>query len=290
MIEKRVKVKDVNLVLWDGEVGDEAIVFLHFGGANLMMWQRAVPYFQDRYRVILVDQRGHGKSDKPLTGYHMDDMAQDVVGLLEQLGIEKAHLIGSSLGAEVGLSLAANHPGRVYSLVCDGALSSEFGCYGTWDGSREGYLEYVSGFMQKLRNTPESIFPSIDALVASRRESLAGMGWWNEYVEAMERYGAFKLDEGGYVAAFRKYARENYFSHYFSYQLEDYYPRLCCPLLLLPGEAVYQDAREKSAMQGLCDLASQAHIVRVRGWEHPYGWLTQPQNACKAVLGFLDRL
>ena len=289
MIEKHLKVNDANLIFRDGERGQEAIIFLHFGGANLMMWQRAVPNFQYRYRVILVDLRGHGKSDSPLTGYHMDDMAGDIVGILEHLGIGKAHLIGSSLGAEVGLSLAANYPGRVYSLVCDGALSSEFGPYGTWDGTQEDYLEYVSGFMQKLRDTPESIFPTVEALIAKRRESLAGTGWWNEYVDAMERYGTRKLGDGKYVSAFRKHAREDYFSHYFTYQLEDYYYRVHCPLLLLPGEDVFDNEREKSAMQGLCSLALKAQIARVSGWEHPYGWLIHPHEACRVVLDFLQK-
>ena len=52
-----------------------------------MMWQRVVPYFQDQYRVILVDLRGHGKSDTPEDGYHMDMMAQDVIGVMDHLKI-----------------------------------------------------------------------------------------------------------------------------------------------------------------------------------------------------------
>ena len=89
------------------------IIFLHYGGANLMMWQRAVPYFEGQYRLILVDLRDHGKSDKPQTGDDIDQMAADVAGMMNALQVEKAHLVGSSLGAEVALALAANSPEKV---------------------------------------------------------------------------------------------------------------------------------------------------------------------------------
>ncbi len=103
----------------------------------------------------------------------------------------------------------------------------------------------------------------------------------------MERYGVFKLDEGQYTSGFRKYAREDYFKHYFQYRLEDYYKIVKCPLLMVPGEDVFKIRREKAAMEGLRKLAAQAQIIRVSGWEHPYGWLINPDGMCKAILKFL---
>jgi 2-succinyl-6-hydroxy-2,4-cyclohexadiene-1-carboxylate synthase len=287
MQEKRVKVDQIELQIRDFEQDAEAIIFLHFSGANLMMWQRAIPYFQDQYRLILIDLRGHGRSDKPATGYHMDDMARDVIGVMQQLKLDRAHIVGSSLGAEVGLSLAANYPEKVLSLVCDGALSSEYGPYGTWEGSLAEFEEHVTHQLEKMHSNPEKIYPSIDALVGKSREVLSEIGWWNEYVEAMERYGAFKLDEGKYTQGFRKYAREDYMGHYFHYRLEDYYRKVECPLLMLPGEDVFENEREKSAMEGLRELAPQAQIIAVSGWVHPYGWLLNPENMCGAILSSL---
>lgn len=107
MQELRVKVNQIEMQLREYEREGAAIVFLHFSGANLMMWQRIIPEFQGSYRLILVDLRGHGKSDKPDTGYHIDEMARDVTGIMQDLELEHAHIVGSSLGAEVGLSLAA---------------------------------------------------------------------------------------------------------------------------------------------------------------------------------------
>jgi pimeloyl-ACP methyl ester carboxylesterase len=286
--EIRLKANQIKLQIREFKHNGEAIIFLHFSGANLMMWQRIIPYFQGSYRLILIDLRGHGKSDKPETGYHMDEMARDVIGVMQQLKLERAHIVGSSLGAEVGLSLAANYPHTVTSLVCDGAFSSEYGPYSTWEGSITDYEAHVARQLEKMHNAPEKTFPSVDALVDNSREILNKYGWWNEYVEAMERYGAFKLDEGRFTQGFRKHARENYMKHYSRYRFEDYYSNVKCPLLMLPGEDLLENALEKATMQGLAALASHAEIVEISGWVHPYGWLLNPECACKAILKFLD--
>jgi 2-succinyl-6-hydroxy-2,4-cyclohexadiene-1-carboxylate synthase len=193
----RVKVDDIELQVQEYEREGDAIIFLHFGSGNLMVWQRSVPYFQDRYRLILVDLRGHGKSDRPETGYHIDEMARDVVGIMAHLKLARAHIVGSSLGAEVGRSLAANYPEKVISLVCEGALYSEYGPYGIWEGSEAEFQEFVAGELARIRNAPEAAFDSVEALVAARREVLAKRGWWNQYVEAVERYSAYQV-EGRY--------------------------------------------------------------------------------------------
>jgi pimeloyl-ACP methyl ester carboxylesterase len=144
MQEMRVKVNQVELQVRDYGGDGEGVIFLHFSGANLMMWQPILPYFQDDYRLILVDLRGHGKSDKPETGYHMDEMAGDVIGIMEHLELDRAHIVGSSLGGEVGLSLAANFPDKVISLVCEGAPYSEYGPYSTWEGSEADFEGHVT--------------------------------------------------------------------------------------------------------------------------------------------------
>ena len=290
MHEVRVNTNPIELQVRHDAGTGQALLFLHFSGANLMMWARAVPYFQDQYRLVLVDLRGHGKSDRPETGYHVDDMASDIVGVLQQLGLERAHILGSSLGAEVGLSLAANDPEKVISLVCDGALSSEFGPYGTWEGSEAEFEAHVAQQLAKLHAAPETFYPSVEALVAKSRAGLEEIGWWNADVEAMERYGACQVGEGAYTTAFSRKALADYLQGYFKTRFEDYYRKVQCPVLMLPGADVFENAREKAAMEGLCALAAQAQIVKVSGWEHPYGWLIHPEAACQAILEFLGRV
>lgn len=74
------------------------------------------------YRVIALDNRGHGESEKLYdeADYGADVMAEDARRLLDHLGIEKAHILGYSMGARIGAFLTARHPGRVMSLVLSG--------------------------------------------------------------------------------------------------------------------------------------------------------------------------
>jgi pimeloyl-ACP methyl ester carboxylesterase len=141
-LDLRVDVGGIELQVREYYRDGEAIIFLHFGDGNLMMWQGVIPNFQNDYRLILVDLRGHGKSDKPKTGYQNDIMAEDVVKIMEHLSLDRAHVIGSSMGAEVGLSMAADHPQKVTSLVCEGALYDEYGPYGIWDGTEAEYNRF----------------------------------------------------------------------------------------------------------------------------------------------------
>jgi len=56
---------------------------------------------------------------------------------------------------------------------------------------------------------------------------------------------------------------------------------------MLPDEDDLQNERTKTAMKGLCQLASKGKIVSVPGWVHPYGWLLDPEEMSKVILGFL---
>jgi 2-succinyl-6-hydroxy-2,4-cyclohexadiene-1-carboxylate synthase len=285
----RVNVDGIELQVREYERDGEAIIFLHFSGANLMMWQRAVPYFQDQYRLVLVDVRGHGKSDRPETGYHIDEMARDVVGVMDHLGLERAHIIGCSLGAEVGLALAANHPERVLSLASEGALYSEYGPYGVFDGPEEAYKANIAERMEQVKDFPDPIFPSADAVVEASRETAEKYGWWSEAYEAVKRYGTVQVGEGQYKNAWGKPAMEVYMSHYLKYRFEDYYKRVKCPLLILPDEEDAEHPRMRAAMEGFKELAEQGEIVVVSGWVHPFGWLQDPGKMCETILKFIAK-
>ena len=81
------------------------------------------PSWSERFRVIRYDTRGHGASPVPDGPYSIDDLADDVVALLDRLGVERAHVVGLSLGGMTAMRLAARNPDRVDRLVllCTGA-------------------------------------------------------------------------------------------------------------------------------------------------------------------------
>jgi pimeloyl-ACP methyl ester carboxylesterase len=285
MLDQRIDVGSIQLQIREYKQDSESIIFLHFGGGNLMMWQAVVPFFQNNYHVILVDLRGHGQSDKPHKGYHIDDMAQDVIQVMQKLHLSKTHIVGSSLGAEVGLSMAANYPEIVLSLVCEGALYSEYGPYGLWEGTEAEFKEYAAQTLEKKRNTPIKVFPTVDALVEESRQVFEKRGWWNEIFESVKRYGAIKIGAGKYVASWSKMAEE-YTKHYLFCRFEEYYRRVKCPVLMMPDVYPGQNEKEKQVMQGLFKLIKKGKIVTVPEWVHPYGWMLTPESGSKAVLEF----
>ena len=286
--DHRIATQGITLQVREYPLKADAVLFLHFGGANLMMWQRVVPAFQAHYHLILVDLRDHGKSDKPQADDDIDQMARDLVGVLDFLKLEQVHIIGSSLGAEVGLSLAANYPARVKSLVCDGALYSEYGPYGIWQGSKKEFREHVEKQLTIIRTRQVEIFTSIQAFIEARKKSLLKFVAWNKYFEKFVEYDAHPLAAGTFTRSFQKQAGENYMSTYFNCRFEEYYRRVECPVLMVTDDEEPENKLETKAIEKMSKLPSNGRLAVVHGWDHPYGWMLDPDAMVQVVLGFLS--
>jgi 4,5:9,10-diseco-3-hydroxy-5,9,17-trioxoandrosta-1(10),2-diene-4-oate hydrolase len=102
----------------------ETVILLHGGGPGASAWSnfgRNLPEFAKHYRTIAVDQPGFGRSDKPTEHpQYFRHSADAVVGLMDALGIERAHFVGNSLGGGAAVRLALNHGKRVGRLVLMG--------------------------------------------------------------------------------------------------------------------------------------------------------------------------
>jgi len=103
--------------------GDPPVVCLHGLVDDLSIWSRLVASLAGDHRVIRMDQRGHGGSGTPDGPYTREDLARDVVGLLDGLGIERAVLMGHSMGGIVAMTTALEHPDRIAGLVLIGTAS-----------------------------------------------------------------------------------------------------------------------------------------------------------------------
>lgn len=93
------------------------LLLLHGLGSSSADWALQGPVFAQRYHVIAVDLRGHGRSPSGPLRYRVEQLAEDMAALLAHLGQPPAHVVGLSLGAATALPLAARHPDRVRSLV-----------------------------------------------------------------------------------------------------------------------------------------------------------------------------
>lgn len=88
------------------------------------IWFRQVPTFKEKYRVVVFDNRGTGRSSKPDYPYTMEMMAADTIGLMDTLNIGKANILGISMGGLIAQQIAISHPDRVRSLILS---STHFG-------------------------------------------------------------------------------------------------------------------------------------------------------------------
>ena len=94
------------------------LVLVHGLLGNLAFWYFSVlPQLVEGFRVCVYDMRGHGRSEMSQSGYSSADMAEDLRGLMDHLGMEQAHVVGHSFGGAVALHYAANCPERVLSLT-----------------------------------------------------------------------------------------------------------------------------------------------------------------------------
>lgn len=80
-------------------------------------WNSQVSFFKNNYQVITFDNRGSGKSSKPQGPYSMKMMADDAIGLMDSLGIDKAHVVGTSMGGMIAQEIAVHYPERILKLV-----------------------------------------------------------------------------------------------------------------------------------------------------------------------------
>lgn len=114
------------------DLGDVEIYYeTHGTGAPVLLvpglggvgsyWSPNIPVFSRRYRVIVHDHRGCGRSSRSRIRYSVDQMADDLLRLMDHLEIGQAHLVGHSTGGAIGQTLAATHPGRLKSLVISGS-------------------------------------------------------------------------------------------------------------------------------------------------------------------------
>jgi pimeloyl-ACP methyl ester carboxylesterase len=153
--------------------GDETILLIHGSGPGVTSyanWRLVIPALAENFRVVAPDMVGFGFSERPDgVQYGLDTWADQSVGLMDALGIQKAHLVGNSFGGGIALRIATKHPDRVGKLVLMGSMGVPFQI-------TEG-LERVWGYEPSVENMREVLHTFVynseridDELARSRYE------------------------------------------------------------------------------------------------------------------------
>ena len=109
--------KDIRIHYLDNERDAEPLIFLHGFLLDHRSWRTQADFFGREYRVIMMDSRGHGLSEAPKTGYARSDRVSDLLKLMDYLKIDKAHVVGLSMGGSTGIGFALDHQNRLLSLT-----------------------------------------------------------------------------------------------------------------------------------------------------------------------------
>jgi pimeloyl-ACP methyl ester carboxylesterase len=154
--------------VWYAEFGPAngaPIILLHGGLGNSNYFGNQVPALSKKYRVILMDSRGHGRSSRDSQAFGYDLMATDVVALMDYLHVKKAAIVGWSDGAIIGLDIAIHHPERLTKLFAFAANSDP---NGVADISKStvfnDYIARTQTEYEKMSPTPKEYQPFLDQI------------------------------------------------------------------------------------------------------------------------------
>jgi len=153
--------------------GDETVVLVHGSGPGVTSyanWRLVIPALAENFRVVAPDMVGFGFSDRPQdVKYSLQTWADQTVGVMDALGIQKAHLVGNSFGGAIALRIATQHPDRVGKLVLMGSMGVPFeiteGLDAVW-----GYEPSVESMKKVLGYFTYSAEAINDSLAKSRYE------------------------------------------------------------------------------------------------------------------------
>ncbi|HKO98950.1 MAG TPA: alpha/beta hydrolase [Pyrinomonadaceae bacterium] len=107
-----------------GNPKGEPVILLHGYGDSWVSYSRILPLIDKKYHVYVPDQRGHGESDRPASGYTFPDFATDVIAFMDAKGLKQATIVGHSMGSFVAQHMATAAPERVTKLVLVGSATS----------------------------------------------------------------------------------------------------------------------------------------------------------------------
>jgi len=183
--------------------GGPTLLFCHGLTGNGMTWVRVADALREKYDLVMPDARGHGLSEKTLSGYTVEDRAADVAGLIDALSLDRPVLVGHSMGGETVMAAAAFYPDKVGGVILedpawfnadqDQAVIVEDETMRWW---RDGLLHHQSLEREALiaeyhRDNPrwhrDEIVASADATYQMSVDALAKIlgslhGGWQEWV------------------------------------------------------------------------------------------------------------
>lgn len=237
-------------------------------GSNADHWYEQIPAFSARYRVVIFDNRGVGRSGKPDCSYTIPMMAGDAVGLLKAIGIPRAHVLGMSMGGMIAQEMALRHPEKVHGLIlacthCGGSQAVR---------ASQEILELFEAYLRT--GTPEAAHRAARCLFSE--ETLQERPDVVEHYQEMSR----RLPPEPRMLLHQLEALQGH-------DTWDALPYIQAPTLVLSGSEDLLVPPENSHL--LAQRIPQARLEIIPGGGHQF-MVERPEAFNQAVLRFLEEL
>jgi len=268
----------IQLAVWEGS--GKTILSIHGLTANSRFWDCLASALSPAHKVIAMDLRGRGLSEKPPAGYSIEHHCRDILALLNDLGLKRIVLMGHSLGAFISLVFAAKHPQKVDRLILvdgGGKLS---------ESQMAKVFEGIKPSLDRLGKT----FPSFEDYISQMRQA-PFLQPWNSYMEAYFRYEVEEVERGIRSRVPPK-AIEEEAANLRKEDSTQFYSRVSCPTLILRATkgmlaeddlVLPEDVAERMARE-----IENVRRVDLEGTNH-YTILFQPNRLRdQAILDFLS--
>ena len=252
-------------IYFDDTGGDlPALVLLQGFMASRGVWKWQIEAFSPHFRVVTMDNRDAGESDPETDAYSMADLAGDVASLLDALGIEKASLIGHSMGGYVALQFAASYPERLDKLVLVGTSALAGGALGRpapgYDRSR-----FIEDPVERTR---------------SRYGRLTAPGYFDSHPEQLE---ALAESAHGNRLTFEAMVRQSD-SAFMTHDTRAALPKITAPVLVIHGDL--DQTIPITAGRKIAEAIPGARMVEYEGVGHlPH--IERVEEFNREVLAFL---
>jgi 3-oxoadipate enol-lactonase len=190
-----------------------SVILIHGFSDRKEHWRAQVGELSKFFKIIRLDNRGAGKSDRPEGEYSMKVYASDVAGLMDFLGIEKAHIIGHSMGGMIAQNFTLIYPNRINKLVLINTLAGMALPGVPTDRAFEIYRESAIEDVKALRDEPLNNFLKLTKrsysrefhkqMVANPKKKFHGIWSVEDLVEEKTNYGPTEKDIDNLIAAFK---------------------------------------------------------------------------------------
>jgi pimeloyl-ACP methyl ester carboxylesterase len=270
---------EIQLTVWKGD--GRPVLCIHGLTANSRFWDCVASALSPRHKIIAMDLRGRGLSDKPSTGYSIDHHCKDVLTLMDDLGLKRPVLMGHSLGAFISLVFAAQHPDRVDRLILvDGGGKL----------TEKQMAKIFVGIKPSLDRLGQ-VFPSFKDYVSQMKQA-PFLQPWNSFMETYFRYEVEEV-EGGLRSRVHPKHIEEEAQNLGKVDSTQFYTRVTSPTLILratKGLLTEDDlVLPKDVAERMVREMPKAECIDLEGTNH-YSILFQPnEKRDRAILEFLEK-